>query len=279
MRPQFPSPRFLSSRFPWPRLPSTRRGPWALSLLVALAAAALSTAATVQPPPASDAPVTFDSLVKALHGAKYQEREDATLALMRLSADRRSDVEHALSRETDVEAITRLTRVAVHLMLKAKTSLRGPVSLLGITLTVETLKLDPKDDDVRGAVVVTGVQPGFPAAEVLQAGDRIIAVDDRPFDSGFTFEDFRGLIGRRKAGSILQMTVLRHGSPFKAGVQLAGLTEAEMVSVSEFVGRRLAESAAYAEHLKTGLPGAPLVIKDDSKPEPFEADIEIIGGQ
>jgi hypothetical protein len=221
-------------------------------------------------------PATLESLVEMLKSAKYQEREEATQTLMRWPVQRRSEIEQALSKETDLEAITRLTRVAVHMMLKGHTSLDGPVSLLGITLTVEGWreggdKDKDKDKDageLRAAVVVTGVQPGFPAAEVLQAGDRIVAVDGKPFDAGFTFEDFRGLVGRQHAGTIMQMTVVRSGKAMRVGVRLAGLSEAEMMSVTEFVGQRLRQSAEYVKSLKTGLSVAPAVIKDDSGPEP-----------
>ena len=48
--------------------------------------------------------VTLASVIEALRSPKYREREDATLALMRLPAERRSDIEQALARETDLEA-------------------------------------------------------------------------------------------------------------------------------------------------------------------------------
>jgi hypothetical protein len=212
--------------------------------------------------------VTLASLVESLRSAKFQEREEATLTLMRLPVERRSDIEAALARETDMEAAIRLTKVAVHMMLKSRTSLEGPVSLLGITLSVESWQdKKGKEEELRSAVVVTGVQPGFPAAEVLQPGDRIVAVDGKFFDAGFTFEDFRGLVARKRAGTVLQATVMRSGKQMKAGVRLAGLSEQEMLSVNDFVSQRLRESALYVKSLKSGVTVQAAVVRDDSPPE------------
>jgi hypothetical protein len=222
----------------------------------------------------------LSALVESLKSAKFAEREEATQALMRWPVERRSDIEDVLARETDMEVITRLTRVAVHLMLKSRTSLSGPVSLLGITLSVEVLPLTGKEraEDLRSAVVVTGVQPGFPAAEVLQPGDRIVAADGKSFEAGFTFEDFRGLVGRKRAGTVLQVTVMRSGKEMRTGVRLAGLSEQEMLSVNEFVNQRLRDSAAYVKSLKTGVEVKAAVIKDNNPQIHLEDEIEIRGG-
>ncbi len=133
----------------------------------------------------------MSALLRDLHSTRYATREAATLGLMRLDAERGAEVEAALARETDPETVTRLKRVAVHLYMKVRTPLAGDIGVLGILLRTEAIQLDPKNSTVQMAVVVMKTQPGFPSAEALENGDRILGINGERFTYQSSSIDFQ----------------------------------------------------------------------------------------
>ena len=73
----------------------------------------------------------------------------------------------------------------------------------------------------RPGAVVGEVQDGTPARKAgLRAGDRVVAVDDRPVDS---FADLRGRIAERAPGDKVRLTIERDGKPQELVVALGSL--------------------------------------------------------
>jgi hypothetical protein len=206
-------------------------------------------------------------LVKALESPVFAERQDANLALLRLPPDRLPDVVNALANESDAEAIERLTQVAAHLYLKPRTWLRTRTSLLGVwfqepgltmlgvKFKMDPVKLKPEDTTPTMTVVVTEIQPGFPALQTLRNGDRIVAVggigfplDIPPDDSDY----FRTRVAALWPGGVALMTVLRDGQLLGLEVQTTGLPLNGPATPTAMVNRRTAALNAFLETLKTG---------------------------
>ena len=214
-----------------------------------------------------DIPGPINPLVKALESSVFAERQDANLALLRLPPDRLRDVVNALAHESDAEAIERLTQVAAHLYLKPRTWLRTRASLLGVwfqepSLTMlgvkfkmDPIKLKPEDTTPTMTVVVTEIQPGFPALQTLRNGDRIVAVggigfplDIPPDDSDY----FRTRVAALWPGGVTLMTVLRDGQLLGLEVQTTGLPLNGPATPTAMVNRRTAALNAFLETLQTG---------------------------
>ncbi len=211
-------------------------------------------------PAAQDALAPIDTLIHNLHSTSYPVREAATLGLMRLGAERRSDVEQALARETDPESVVRLERAAVHLFMKARTSMEGEIGVLGISLLLEAVQLDPKSPRVQMAVVVIKTQPGFPAAESLEPADRILGIDGEWFTLQSDSDRFRKQINETRPGTVVMLTVLRDGKRMDIPVRVAGLRMQDAPLFQAIVRQRDAAAAEYAAGLKSGIAGHPLVI-------------------
>jgi Lon-like protease len=83
-------------------------------------------------------------------------------------------------------------------------------------------------------VVVASVEPGFPAAGVLKAGDVITAVDRNPVTSE---SRLTSLIGAHRAGSTLTLTIVRGGQ-----------TETVRVGTKESAGRPVVGVAVTGQY-------------------------------
>lgn len=206
-------------------------------------------------------------LVKALQSSIFSEREEANLALLRLPPGRLDDVVKALAVETDAEAIERLTRVAAHLYLKPRTWLatkpsllgvwfQGPsLTMLGVKFKMDAVKLKPDDPAPTMTVMVTEIQPGFPAMQTLRNGDRIVAVGGIGFPLDIPAEDsdyFRTRVAELWPGGVAPMTILRDGKLLGLGVQTTGLPLDGPSTPTAMVNRRTAALNAFLETLKTG---------------------------
>lgn len=84
--------------------------------------------------------------------------------------------------------------------------------------------------DSQGGVVVTNVYDGSPAATMgLQAGDRILAIDDQRVGSN---RQFLNLIRQRRPGDSVAFAVLRNGQRRQFTAQLASRQQALNVAAS-----------------------------------------------
>jgi len=185
----------------------------------------------------------------ALVSTDWGRRDAAQRFLMTMPAEERENVEKALFKTNDPEAEARLTAVAVHLYLKGETSLVGESGLLGITLSQETLAQE-SDGRILAAIAITDLQPGFPAAEVLQAGDRIIALNDIPFSTDTTIASFRETVMRVKAGTSIKLTIKRGAEVRDVMVKLAAAPEGGTAALMEFIQQRTEKIEAYRARLR-----------------------------
>jgi hypothetical protein len=174
-------------------------------------------------------------LVKALEAASYQDRRAASEALLRLPPGRLPEIVAAVKQERDEEALARLTEVAAHVYLKprtylsVRTSLLGAwfnhhdPSLLGVRFLLDPLKIRDTDDAATMTVLVTEIQPGFPAMQTLRTGDRIVAINGEGFGGDIADTAFRDRIAALWPGSVVPMLVFREGKLLELGVQTTGM--------------------------------------------------------
>jgi hypothetical protein len=216
-------------------------------------------------------------LVDALHSTQFSKREEATRSLLRLGTERLDEVSAALEKETDAEAAGRLTQAAMHLFLKRFTSLEGPSSLLGIRFTPELVRLDPKkEEDLRMTVAVAELKPGYPAAQELRVGDRVLGIDGKLFAVDMGTDDFRENIVRRRPGSIVRLTVVREGRQVDVDVQLAALPGVGVSAIDTAIAQREAALVRFVANLRTAAATEPLTMSGAKEPEGVE--VETIDG-
>jgi len=217
---------------------------------------------------------TLDPLVKALGSLDFAERQQATQTLLRLSPNRLPEVRSALARETNAEAVARLTQVAAHLFMKARTPLEGTSAIMGVMFNPEVIRPDPKSAEMRFSIAVMDLLPGYPAAQDLRVGDRLIAVDGQRFPEALAAEIdqeadmniralFTTMVSSHKPGSVVPFMVIRNGQQIEVSVQLAGLSGMDKNTLR--TGRLMAVEQ-FTASLKTGLDDKPLILKDDTVP-------------
>jgi hypothetical protein len=211
-----------------------------------------------------DGPIS--PLVDALHAENFAQRVNAQEALLRLPPARLKDVVAALARQTDAEALERLTQVAAHLYLKPRTMLHTKPSLLGlwhaepsesmlgIKFKMDPVKLQPTDPSPVMTVMVTEIQVGFPIMQTLRNGDRIVDIAGEGFPLDAPMLDntyFRQRVAELWPGGVVPMTILRDGTLLKMDVQTTGLPLDGPASPADMVTRREDALQAFLRALKT----------------------------
>ena len=210
-------------------------------------------------------------LIAAVRSPTFGEREAGTRALLRLPPRRLDEIVRALAVESDSEAIARLTQAAGHLYLKSRTSLRmqdsflgawfkrpNPLAttcMLGTKFKLELIKLRPADAEPTMTVVLTELQPGFPAAQTLINGDRIVTFDGKGLPGDWPVDDrvqFQKIVLGLWPRQFVPVTILRDGKFLEVQVQLAGMPGNDTLALVEQVDLRAAELARFLAGLKTG---------------------------
>jgi C-terminal processing protease CtpA/Prc len=214
-------------------------------------AATQGAAAEFNPPTAPAGNPTIESAIAQLDSPKYAIRDWAQHFLMRQSPDDLPTIEKALESATDAETVMRLNYVAAHLFLKGRTQFDGRASLLGISLGIESAHLGQPNGDGRVVVAVTDLQPGFPAAEVLRPGDRILAINSEPLPSDTTVESFRQHVNAALPGTVMRLQILRGREQSQVSVRLAGVPEEGAEAIQNFVRLRLAAAKGYLESIRS----------------------------
>lgn len=205
------------------------------------------------PPAKVPGPKTVADALQQVSSSDYAAREAATEFLLRQPAHVVSDVQEQLKKEAQPETIARLTRVALHLYLKKSTPLAGGrACALGIALDLGTAKVGA---DERAAIVVLQTQPGFPSAELLRVGDRIIAIDDRELPFGYRLENFVAQINSQPAGTTVTFQVLRGRRKLEIKVPLVSIEEPGQAELYAFIRKREEKSLEFIRQLETAAAG------------------------
>ena len=218
-----------------------------------------------------EGPIT--PLVEALRSPEYFERQRATMALMRLPPKRLTDVERALEQESDSEAIARLSEVAEHLYLKPRTAIHQPsllgiwfkqpmIPLLGVRFKLEPVRLRSTDENLTMSVLVMEVQAGFPAAQELETGDRIVGIGGKRFPITMDDNAFPAMVKQYDPGSLVNLQLMRDGKVEDVTIQMAGLEVADAIGMTAIIDQRNAAAAEFVKTLRTGETPKPLIMKD-----------------
>lgn len=171
-------------------------------LVVAACALALPCVAGAQERTVPDTRPPVAELVARLASPIFAARQQATADLL----DRRDltlDAAEWLLTAPDLSPEQRLRLEAVALGVFA----RGPRAALGIRFPPEG----------NGGVRIQEVLGGFPASDVLRAGDRIIEADGLPMARQATF---RASILSHAPGEVMVMTLVRNGETIEVDVPL-----------------------------------------------------------
>jgi len=190
-------------------------------------------------------PRSLDEAVAWLGSDQWSVRDAAQHWLLRQPAVVRSDIEQRIDETSDPEVTARLEDVALHLYLKSLTPLHGKASMLGISLGLEPVRLGARGEDVRMGVAVLGLQPGFPAAEVLQVGDRVVGMEGQAFDLEMSIENFRARINSLSPGETVELIVVRGKEELKMPVMLAGVPEGGSAAMSNYMAIRQRQAEDY----------------------------------
>lgn len=221
-----------------------------------------------------DIPGPLEPLIADLAVTNIDRREAASHKLMRLPPSRLGEVTSALEKQTDPEAIARLANVAEHLYLKERTPLAPPsllgvwydapfVSLLGIKFDTQQIRLNPADADDTSAVAVMDIEPGFPAAQTLETGDRILGINGQRFPPHLDRNEFPDLVRQYHAGALLTLTILRAGKTTEVQVQMAGIA-ASATDLQTAVEERQNAGLAFLRSLKTARKDMPTLGSADA---------------
>lgn len=217
---------------------------------------------------ATPEPESSAQAIEQLGATEWAVRDAAQTYLLGQPAQQRSDIEQKLLRTEDPEVALRLQQIAIHLFLKAQTRFEGQASLLGISLYPEPIRMGARGDDVRMAITVMELQPGFPAAEILRAGDRIVGVNNRPFGIEMTVERFRQHVNTSQPGQQMNLLILRGKDEKRVNVTLAGVPEQGIASLSDYMQNRNLRARLYTQELvrRQGEKLAGVVIPDAVNP-------------
>lgn len=202
-------------------------------------------------------------MIGQLGSGRYADRAGAEALLMQQDPRVLSEVEEQLSREKRPEVRVRLMRVAVHLYLKSQTHFDGNSSLLGISLVPEvvTSHVSAGSDDAHREgndgetaqainksaqlmIAVDMVKPGFPVAEVLRVGDRIVAVDGQRFALEAGVAELQTAVRKHLPGGRVRLTLFRDGRETEVLVLVAGVPAASNDPVN-YVAERMTQETVY----------------------------------
>ena len=173
-------------------------------------------------------------------------RDAAQRYLMKQTPPERETVERLLIKTGDPEVIGRLSAIAVHLYLKGETPFEGSAGMLGVSLSAE---VSETDKDTPFYIAITDISPGFPAAEVLQVGDRIFALDGARFTEDMNITAFRTAVMANKPGSSVVLSIDRAGVKKDVRVKLDGVPDQGTAALMEFVQQRNDKAEVYKQRL------------------------------
>jgi S1-C subfamily serine protease len=104
------------------------------------------------------------------------------------------------------------------------------VRITGLSFEANTESEGP--DAGRVSIGVTEVQPGFPAAQALFPGDRILGIDGEMFGKSMDWNQFRTIVTSHMAGTTVHFAVLRDGKTLDVAVQTVFLAPSEKVQAA-----------------------------------------------
>jgi hypothetical protein len=229
----------------------------------------------VTAPPAIDLPATIDQL----SADTYAQRQAAERALLRQSPAILPQVEEALVASRDVEKTVRLRKIAAHLLLKIRNS-RAGMPLLGVSLgesqtLVGTARAGARvvtgqdatgrgDQEMVPALMVMEIQPGFPAAESIEPGDLVTAVDGQGLTEERTFEHFREQIGTHNVSDLVSLRVQRGATSMTVKVPLVGVDVGDSAELAEMLRQRAGLAADFLAAIEARRPvERPVVVADN----------------
>lgn len=155
--------------------------------------------------------------IKRLHSSRWIVRHTAERALLLKSARALPAIDKALARSVKPEITARLRRVGLQLYIEKHLVEGGRRPFLGIRFWVL-----PQVPTMHGfsAVYVNRVLRGLPAGLVLERGDLIFGINGHYFGPGMTNLDFLQLMSVFRAGSRIELRVLRGNRWFDMHVRL-----------------------------------------------------------
>jgi hypothetical protein len=163
--------------------------------------------------------------------------------------------------------------------MKGLTLIGGKTGFLGIAFNVEFEQHGTRPDQMRPVITVMEMLPGFPSAEYLKIGDRIVGIEGTEFPADFTTDDFRQFVASKKPGTKLTLMLIRGKEQINVSMRLAGLKDVDDMSLSRFKEERLNEAELYLTGLKKNAE-KPVLIGPEARQEwGSDRDNPLIEGQ
>jgi hypothetical protein len=191
-----------------------------LLLLLGAALPALPARASDSPPPTTrpaaattDGPADLPRRFADLDSANPAVREEARTALMQMGRRRLESFQRLVAESRPLRPSQRaaLREIVTHVYLSGEPyDAKEKVGFLGINM-----------DTFGPRVIVTGREPGFPAYPVLQNGDVIVRIAERPDVSCTDSAVFGAAVQELGAGRRVHFDVLRGGRIVRVAVVLA----------------------------------------------------------
>lgn len=162
-------------------------------------------------------------------------------------------VSEALVKSRDFEQTIRLRKIATHLFIRPLNTMEGH-GLLGITLQETQVCINPKTGEMRSGVVIVespqaaftgGIVPGFPAAECVELGDRILGLDGEELPDEQTLVYFRQQVAAHTPGQMVRLQLIRGMKELTVEVPVMGSESVE----SPQIGKRTEWLAHFTKSL------------------------------
>jgi S1-C subfamily serine protease len=150
-------------------------------------------------------------------------------------------VTEALVKSRDFEQTIRLRKIATHLFIRPLNTLEGH-GLLGVTLQGTQVCINPKTGEMRPGVVIVdspqaaftgGIVPGFPAAECVELGDRILGLDGEDLPEEQTLAYFRQQVAAHTPGQMVRLHLVRGTKELTVEVPVMGSESVESPQIGK----------------------------------------------
>jgi len=146
-----------------------------------------------------------------LNDDDFRVRQSATQSLLADEALTQDDLGRLFEASETPEQLHRLLDISRHRVIREMIGERfkdhpGPGSM---GLSHQMVQVSQLGEAARTGVLVVQTLPGFPAYEMLEPGDVIVAFAGQPLADKLTAAQFQQLIRRYKAGEVIDLSVLR----------------------------------------------------------------------
>lgn len=197
--------------------------------------------------------------VVGLMDADPAVRERSRVALMGLSREELGTLAAVVHdfRPLEMPVAETLRDVVEHVYLTGYAYEKEERGFLGITMA------DGPEVTAKMQVVVESRMPGFVAYRMMQDGDVVLDIEERPLEQPVDRNEFCDVVRGFRPGKLVHFKVLRRGKVVRVPIRLdarpmdrTGMVNVYNATVQDLVSARAAEAEAYWKRVFDGGKGA-----------------------